>query len=339
MQMHETHISLAHGGGGTKMQDLLRSVVFPRLHNDRLDEMADAAVVSFPGGELAFTTDCFVVHPLFFPGGDIGRLAVCGTVNDLAMMGAAPMALSLACILEAGLPVETLTRVMDSIRATANEAGVEIVTGDTKVVEKGQADQMYLTTSGVGRLMAHAPKGWRTVVPGDAVVVSGTIGHHGVAIMAARAHLPFVTCLASDAAPLNGIVAAVLATVPDVRWMRDPTRGGLAAALNELAEQAGIEIALDGGAIPVAEDVRGAAEMLGLDPLYLANEGRFVLVCPEAQVDNAVAAMRAHPLGRSAMRIGSVTGAHAGGRVTMTTGVGGTRIIDMPSGEHLPRIC
>ena len=333
-------ITLAHGGGGTMMQDFLHDVVLPRLHNPALDDLADAAVLACPhGGELAFTTDSFVVQPLFFPGGDIGHLAVCGTVNDLAVMGAKPAALSLACILESGVPMDVVARVMDSVKASAADAGVPVVTGDTKVVEKGQADQIYLTTSGVGWRMPHAPAGWRSVQKGDAVMVSGSIGHHGVAVLAARAALPFTTPLSSDCAPLNGIVGLLLEAEREVRWMRDPTRGGLAAALNELAVQAGVGIELDAAAVPLADDVKGAAEMLGLDPLYLANEGRFVVVCPASRADKAIAVLRSHPLGRGAARIGTVTGPMPRGRVVMNTGFGGTRIVDMPSGEQLPRIC
>ncbi len=333
-------ITLAHGNGGTQMHDLLRRVMWAKLGNAYLREESDAAVLA-PRAEreLIFTTDSFVVQPLFFPGGDIGHLAVCGTVNDLAMMGAQPAALSLAMILEAGIDIALVERVVESVRATAEAAGVPVVTGDTKVVEAGQADQMYLTTSGVGWRAPGMPAGWRSVQSGDAVIVSGTIGHHGVAVLAARAALPFTTELRSDAMPLHTMVAAALAACPQIRWLRDPTRGGVAAALNELSAQTALSIELDGAAIPVADDVRGAAEVLGLDPLYLANEGRAVLVCPAAYSDTVLATLRAQPEGRTAARIGTIGAAAPGGRVTLVTAYGGVRLIDMPSGEQLPRIC
>ncbi|NLF39548.1 hydrogenase expression/formation protein HypE [bacterium] len=333
-------IKLSHGSGGLQMQDLLRARVWPRLDNEWLREQGDAAVLACPAGAQAvFTTDSFVVQPLFFPGGDIGHLSVCGTVNDLAMMGAEPAALSLAFILETGFPVESFDRIVESIAATARAACVAIVTGDTKVVERGHADGMYITTSGLGWKRGAAPTGWRTVEPGDAVIVSGTLGHHGVAVLAARNKLPFATELRTDAAPLNGMVKALLDAHPDVRWLRDPTRGGLAAALNELAEQAGIEVVIDEARVPVSPDVRGAAEVLGLDPLYLANEGRCVVVCPDAAAAGVVACLRAHEHGAGAARIGTVARRATPGRVLMKTLLGGTRIVDMPSGEQMPRIC
>jgi hydrogenase expression/formation protein HypE len=333
-------VTLAHGNGGTQMQELLRRVLWPRLGNAVLAEETDAAVLpTQPGAELVFTTDSFVVQPLSFPGGDIGHLAVCGTINDLAMMGAQPAALSLALIIEAGLPMATLEKIVDSIAATARAANVPIVTGDTKVVDHGQADGLFITTSGVGWRTRPAPAGWRSVQAGDAVLVSGTLGHHGIAVMVARAQLPFTSSLCSDAAPLHELTREILATGAGVRWLRDPTRGGLAAALNELAEQTGGAIELDGAAMPVADDVRGAAEVLGLDPLYLANEGRCVVVCAAGSADAVLARMRAHPLGRTAARIGTVQSVGGRGSVVMTTAYGGRRIVDMPSGEQLPRIC
>jgi hydrogenase expression/formation protein HypE len=333
-------ITLAHGNGGIQMQELLKRLVWPRLENEELLRQEDAAVLSCTGQtEAVFTTDAFTVQPLFFPGGDIGHLSVCGTVNDLAMMGAEPAALSLALIIEAGLAIDTLERVIDSIRHTADEAGVAVVTGDTKVVGTGQADKLFITTSGLGWRTGAAPTGVQTVKAGDAVIVSGTIGHHGVAILAARASLPFVSELRSDAAPLNHVVKDLVSTFPDIRWLRDPTRGGTAAALNELAEVSGLAIEIDGNAIPVSDDVRGAAEILGLDPLYLANEGRFITICPESRAEDVVALLRSHPVSGTAVRIGTVGDTVSAGRVVMKMGYGGTRIIDMPSGEQLPRIC
>jgi hydrogenase expression/formation protein HypE len=334
-------ITLAHGNGGVQMQELLQREIWPRLANTYLAEQGDAAVLpGIPNAELVLTTDGFVVQPLFFPGGDIGHLAVCGTINDVAMMGAEPVALALALILEAGLELEVVRRVMASIQATAAAAGVPVVTGDTKVVEAGKADGLYVTTSGVGWRRQALPTGWRTVRPGDAILVSGSIGHHGVAVMAARAQLPFSTPLRSDVAPLHTLVRALLAAVgAQVRWLRDPTRGGVAAALNELATQAGCEIELIADAIPVADDIRGAAEILGLDPLYLANEGRCLIVCAADAAETALACLHAHPLGTGAARIGTISAARAGGRVVLATGFGGRRIVDMPSGEQVPRIC
>lgn len=333
-------ITLAHGGGGLRMQEFLRRVVWPQLDNEYLREESDAAVLPVvEGRELVFTTDSFVVQPLFFPGGDIGHLAVCGTINDLAMMGAEPAGLALALILEEGVEVKVVERVIASVRATAEGAGVLVVTGDTKVVERGHGDGVYVTTSGVGWRRPGVIGGWRSVQPGDVVVVSGTIGHHGVAVLAARAGLPFERELRSDAVPLHRMVKAVLEGCRGVRWMRDPTRGGVAAALNELAAQAGLGIELDGDAIPVADDVRGAAEILGLDPLYLANEGRALFVCAADETDKLLEILRVQPEGRHAACIGVINGRVKGGRVVVKSGFGGVRLLDMPSGEQLPRIC
>ena len=336
----ENEITLAHGNGGVQMQELLSRIVIGRLGNETLNRQEDSAVLDVPPGARAvFTTDSFVVQPLFFPGGDIGHLAVCGTLNDLAMMGAAPAALSLALILEAGLPMATFERVIESIAATAEAAGVPIVTGDTKVVGPGQADKIFITTSGLGWRTSAAPTGFETVQEGDAIILSGTIGHHGVAILAARAELPFETELKTDATPLHTMVQELIQEYPAIRWMRDPTRGGVAAALNELASATGRYIAIENEAIPVTEEVRGAAELLGLDPLYLANEGRCVIVCAAADAEGVTAVLRRHVAGAGAVRFGTITGRKDGGRVVVTSGYGGTRIVDMPSGEQLPRIC
>ena len=333
-------ISLAHGNGGIQMRNLLHEQVFSILDNPTLREEEDGAVLSAEGkGDLVFTTDSFVVQPLFFPGGDIGHLAVCGTVNDIAMMGGVPEALSLAFIIESGLPLETLKKIVKSIKQTADEAGVNIVTGDTKVVEKGQADKIYINTSGIGWKKGNSPAGCYSVQINDVVIVSGTIGHHGVAVLAARNELPFVTKLKSDAMPVNKIVEKLLKNVPEIKWLRDPTRGGMAAALNELAEQTSFEIELEESAVPVAEDVRGAAEILGLDPLYLANEGRFVVVCPPEKADMVLDLIKSENPELSPAKIGTVKKTENGGRVVLSTIYGSSRIIDMPSGEQLPRIC
>ncbi len=335
----EKYISLAHGSGGTQMQELLQKLICPELDNKILREQNDSAVLENRGGELVFTTDSFVVQPIFFPGGDIGHLSVCGTVNDLAMMGAKPDALSLSLIIEAGFEIESLKKIILSIKNTANEAGVKIVTGDTKVVGVGQADKIYINTSGIGWRTEKVPTGWNTVQSGDAVIVSGTIGHHGVAILAARAELPFERELKSDAAVLSNVTVDLTKTFPDVRWMRDATRGGVAAVLNELALQTGFEIEIEEAKIPVTEDVRGAAEILGLDPLYLANEGRFVIICPGEKAEEIILFLRKYEISKTAQKIGGITHSSTPGKVILTTEYGSRRIIDMPSGEQLPRIC
>ena len=335
----EKNISLAHGSGGTQMQELLQKIIWPELDNKVLREQNDSAVLENRGGELIFTTDSFVVQPIFFPGGDIGHLSVCGTVNDLAMMGAKPDALSLSLIIEAGFEIESLKKIIISIKKTADEAGVEIVTGDTKVVGPGQADKIYINTSGVGWRKEKIPTGWNSVQSGDAVIVSGTIGHHGVAILAARAELPFEKELKSDAAVLSNVTSALIEKFPDVRWMRDATRGGVAAVLNELAVQTGFDIEIEEATIPVTEEVRGAAEILGLDPLYLANEGRFIIICPDEKSEEIISLLQKYEVSKTAQKIGTITCQANPGKVVLTTEYGSRRIIDMPSGEQLPRIC
>jgi hydrogenase expression/formation protein HypE len=290
-------------------------------------------------GRLAFTTDSFVVDPLFFPGGDIGRLAVCGTVNDLAAAGARPIALSAAFILEEGLDLETLDRAVASMRATADEVGVPIVAGDTKVVSRGSADKMFITTSGIGLL----PEGLESAAPnraspGDLVLLNGTLADHGMAVMVQREGLRFSTDIRSDCAPLYGLVAALLEVAPNTHCLRDPTRGGLAAALNELASQSGVCIQIEESAIPVNEDVRVACELLGIDPLHVANEGKMVAVVPESEAQVALEAMKAHPLGGRAAIVGRVQESPAG-RVYLRTALGSLRILDIPAGDLLPRIC
>jgi len=335
----KNQISLAHGSGGTQMQELLHNLIWPELDNQILREQNDSAILENHGGELVFTTDSFVVQPIFFPGGDIGHLSVCGTVNDLAMMGAKPDALSLSLIIEAGFEIESLKKIILSIKKTAEEAGVKIVTGDTKVVGAGQADKIYINTSGVGWRNEKVPTGWNTVQTGDAVIVSGTLGHHGVAILAARAELPFERELKSDAAVLSNVTVDLTEKFPDIRWMRDATRGGVAAVLNEIAVQSGFEIEIEEAKIPVTENVRGAAEILGLDPLYLANEGRFVIICPGEKSEKIISFLRKYEISETAQIIGNITSKTKQGKVVLTTEYGSRRIIDMPSGEQLPRIC
>jgi hydrogenase expression/formation protein HypE len=332
------HVLLGHGSGGLLTERLLREVILPAFANPVLDRLDDQAVLERPEGRLAFTTDSYVVTPLFFPGGDIGRLAVHGTVNDLAMGGARPLGLSVGFILEEGLPIETLQRVVASIGASARAVGVPIVTGDTKVVGRGAADQIFVNTSGVGVVPDGAALSAARVRPGDAVLVSGTVGDHGMAIMAARGSLGLEGALESDTAPLHTLVADLLAACPGVHALRDPTRGGLATTLHEIAARAGVGIRLVERAVPVDDHVRGACEILGLDPLFVANEGKLVAFVPEDAADRALAALRAHPLGRAAARVGTVTDAPRG-LVLVETALGSTRVLELPYGERLPRIC
>ena len=320
-------------------QALIRRIFYPAFDNEALLRGDDSAVVDLQGpGKVAVTTDSHIVSPLFFPGGDIGRLAVCGTVNDLAMVGARPLWLTAGFILEEGLPLEVLRRVAESMKAAAEESGVDIVAGDTKVAERGKADGLFINTSGVGVIPPGRQVGGGHARPGDVIVVSGTIGDHGIAVLAARGQLRFEAEVVSDMAPLNGLAEVMFAACPALAVLRDPTRGGLATALNEIAAQSGVGIVLDEAAIPVAMAVTSACELLGLDPLYIANEGKLVAAVPPGQVEGVIQAMKAHPLGRGSRRIGVVTDGPPGS-VRMRTLIGGTRIVDVPSGEMLPRIC
>lgn len=334
--MDET-IQLAHGAGGRMSAMLMEEVLRPVLGNPILDRMHDGAILE-PGGTIAFTTDSYVVAPRFFPGGSIGRLAVCGTVNDLAMSGAEAKYISLALILEEGLTVEELTRVLKDVRAAADEAGVTVVTGDTKVVGHGACDGIYINTAGIGEIFEGADIAPRNIRPGMDVIVSGFLGDHAATITAARHGLKLPDSIKSDAAPLNGLVKEMLRAVPEVACMRDPTRGGAAATLNELAAQSGTGILLDEELIPVRPEVEGVCELLGFEPLYLANEGKLIAFVPAEKTETLLDVMRAHPHGKEARRIGSVTG-KAPGQVTMKTALGGIRIVDMPTGSLVPRIC
>ncbi len=331
-------IRLAHGGGGIYTRQLLEEVFLPLFGNPVLDPLDDSAVVSMTDKRLAFTTDSFVVNPIFFPGGDIGRLAVCGTVNDLAAVGAKPIFLSLGLILEEGFSMDDLKRIALSIKQTADEAGVRIATGDTKVVERGHCDRLFINTTGIGVFDGTHPVSGSGAKPGDSILVNSSLGRHGMAIVTARTELGFSDRIRSDASPLGLLVETVLRFVPDVHAMRDATRGGLAAVLNEIAERSRVGMELDEETIPVDEDVRGACELLGFDPLYVANEGVMVFFVPEDRTDDALSAMKTHPYGRSAVAIGRVT-AESRGRVVINTRLGSRRIVDMPSGEQLPRIC
>jgi hydrogenase expression/formation protein HypE len=340
---HHDRIVLGHGGGGRLTAELIERLFRPRLGNPTLDAGDDAALIVLAeplpaGARLAFTTDAHVVRPLFFPGGDIGRLAVCGTVNDLAMMGARPLGLAAAFVIEEGLDTALLARVVDSMRDAACEAGVAIVAGDTKVAERGKVDGLYIATAAVGVVPPGRDCRAAGARPGDAVIVSGSLGEHGLAVLAARGELALRTAIVSDVAPLHGMVEALFAAGVEVHALRDPTRGGLAAALNEIAARSGVGLVLDEVAIPVRPEVAAACEMLGFDPLHLPNEGRLVAFLPEGQTAPALAALRAHPLGAGAVVIGRVEVAPRA-RVLLRTTIGGTRIVDVPAGELLPRIC
>ncbi|MCX8068497.1 MAG: hydrogenase expression/formation protein HypE [Anaerolineae bacterium] len=333
-------IRMGHGAGGRMMADLLQEVFLPLLDNPLLRQLADATVLP-PGGAghlLAVSTDSFVVRPLFFPGGDIGSLAVHGTVNDLAMRGARPLWLTAAFILEEGLPVEDLRRVVRSMADAAMRAGVAIVAGDTKVVERGHGDGVFINTTGVGVVPDGVDIGPHRIRPGDVILINGTIGDHGIAVLSQREGLGFETELTSDSAPLHDLVRALLEAAPHTHCLRDPTRGGVAAALNELAAAAGGGIELNETAVPIKPAVAAACEMLGFDPLTIANEGKLLAFVPPDEAEAALEVLRAHPLGREAARIGVVTEEHPG-LVLARTGIGGRRVVDMPLGELLPRIC
>lgn len=336
--MRSDRILLAHGSGGTMMRELIEDLIVNEFQEDALKRLDDAATLPFSGGKLAFSTDTYVVHPLFFPGGDIGRLAVCGTVNDVATSGATPLYLSVGLVLEEGFPVEELRTILQSMRDAAREAGVHIVTGDTKVVDKGHGDGCFINTAGVGSLAEGVDLSGSYCKPGDKVLVSGTMGDHGIAIISTREGLEFSTDIETDAAPLNKLIANVLAAAPDTRCFRDPTRGGLSSTLNELAGASGVQITVEETAVPVKPQVRGASEMLGYDVFQVANEGKMVAVVPAEQAEAALAAMKASPYGEDAAIIGDVAEGSAG-KVYVHTAFGATRIMDMLVGEQLPRIC
>ncbi|MGL6160542.1 hydrogenase expression/formation protein HypE [Microbulbifer sp.] len=341
--IQEARIDLSHGSGGRAMRDLVNDVFLSAFANPTLAALEDQARIPLAdlcaaGDRLAFTTDSYVVDPLFFPGGDIGELAVNGTVNDLAVSGAVPLYLSCGVILEEGFALADLRRIAGSMARAAEAAGVQIVTGDTKVVPKGAADKLFINTSGVGAIPAGVEIAAGRARPGDRILVNSFIGDHGVAILAAREELALQVPIESDTRPLNGLVRALLDACPQVHCLRDATRGGLATVLNEFAESAGVCMELEEAAIPVRDEVRGVSEILGLDPLYYANEGVLVAVVPESCAERALATMRAHPAGAGAASIGEIT-AEPAGRVVMRSGFGGGRIVDMLIGEQLPRIC
>jgi hydrogenase expression/formation protein HypE len=334
------HVLLGHGSGGQLTNDLIRRLFVPVFDNAVLSALEDQATLDLPRStqRIAVTTDSFVVRPIFFPGGDIGKLAVHGTVNDLAVGGARPLWLTAAFILEEGLPLVDLQRIAASMRQACDEAGIALVTGDTKVVDRGKGDQIFITTTGVGIVPDGVSLSIRNARPGDRILVSGTMGDHGIAIMSVREGIEFETVLESDTAPLHDLARLMLETCPTIRCMRDPTRGGLASALNELAAASRVGVSIEETAIPVRPEVRGACEMLGLDPLYVANEGKLIAVVPDEKADTLLAAMRQHPRGRDAAIIGTVVANHIS-MVVLQSRIGGERIVTMLAGEQLPRIC
>ena len=330
-------ILLAHGSGGKLSHDLIEKKLLPHLANPMLNRLDDSAIFEF-SGHLAFTTDSYVVNPIFFPGGDIGKLAICGTVNDLSMNGAKPLYLSLSLILEEGFSLSELDRIVESIKAAVEEAEVRIITGDTKVVNRGQADKLFINTSGIGVIPLGIDISGANAKAGDKIILSGTIGDHGIAVMCQREGLKFSTPVQSDCAPLNKLVAQMLKSSPRIHCLRDPTRGGLATVLNEFAQQSNVGIVLEEDKIPIKESVKAACELLGFDPIYVANEGKLVAMADSADADKILTQMKQNSYGRDAAIIGEVSNAHPG-RVIMKTKLGPSRVVDMLSGELLPRIC
>jgi len=332
------HVDMSHGSGGRAMAQLVEQLFAAAFDNEFLAQRNDQALLPQPEGRIVMATDCHVVSPLFFPGGDIGCLSVHGTINDVAMSGARPLYLAAGFILEEGFALADLKRIVESMAGAAREAGVPIVTGDTKVVEKGKGDGVFITTTGVGVVPPGIHISGDRARPGDRIIVSGTVGDHGMAVMSQRESLAFGTDLLSDTAALHGLVAAMIAAVPELRVLRDPTRGGLATTLNEIAVQSGVGMLIDEAAVPVQRQVQAACEFLGLDPLYVANEGKLVAIVPAEQAERLLRAMQAHPLGRQAALIGEVL-ADAHHFVQMRTRFGGKRIVDWLAGDQLPRIC
>ncbi|MHC5082759.1 MAG: hydrogenase expression/formation protein HypE [Planctomycetota bacterium] len=333
-------IMMAHGGGGRLMGDLIAKTIVPKFGDGSSVQLNDSAVVDVPAGKLCLTTDSFVVKPLFFNGGDIGKLSVCGTVNDLAVAGATPLALTLSLILEEGLDMDVLEKVLQSIGDTANAAGVNIITGDTKVVDKGAADGIFINTAGIGVQMDGANPGFDQITPGDVILINGTLGDHGMTIMSQREGLKFDTPLASDCACLNELTTQLYEALgPDVKFMRDPTRGGVAATLNEVAQTAGVNVELSEEAIPVNKTVQTAADMLGFDLLNIANEGKVLAVVSPDAAEKTLEIWKSHPLGANAAIIGKITDTDSSPLVELITKIGGRRIVQTPYGRELPRIC
>jgi hydrogenase expression/formation protein HypE len=336
--MNYDKILLEHGGGGLLSNELIAEKFLPRFHNIYLDRLEDSAVLTIGSQKFCFTTDSYVVSPIFFPGGNIGSLAVHGTVNDLSVCGGKPLYLSTGFILEEGFPVESLDIIIQSMAEAASSAGVKIVTGDTKVVPRGAADGIFINTSGIGIVEYPALLSTKNILPGDVIILNGTIGDHGAAIMKARENLSIEADILSDSAPLNDLIATVLKASLNIHCMRDATRGGLGAIMAEIAKSAKVQIAINERDIPVQENVRGVCEILGLDPLFLANEGKMVLFCLQADAQRILSAMKNHKYGKNAAIIGSV-GEMGKGRVVLKTFIDGERIIDLPTGELVPRIC
>ncbi len=336
--MSEDKILLAHGSGGKLSHDLILKLFLPIFLNPFLEPLDDSAEIPIEKERLAFTTDSYVVNPLFFPGGDIGRLAVCGTINDLSMKGADPSYLSLSLIIEEGVPIETLRKIISSIHLTAEEAGVKIVTGDTKVVEHGAVDQLFINTAGIGWIKEGLHLSGKNARPGDTILLSGYIGDHEIAILSQREGFQFQEDLVSDCAPLNDLVQRMLKVSPTIRCMRDPTRGGLATALNEIAIASNVGVVIEEERIPIRESVRGICELLGLDPLYLANEGKLIAICPVEESERLLEVMKKHSLGKNTEIIGKVVEEHPK-KVVLRTLIGGYRILDMLTGGQYPRIC
>ncbi len=338
--MNQKEILLNHGSGGKLSQDLFKSVFGKYFGNPILDKLTDSAIVESPGTHLAFTTDSYVVDPIFFPGGNIGTLAVCGTVNDLSVAGAEPIMLSTGFIIEEGFPLSKLEEVVSEMAAKAKEAGVSIVTGDTKVVNKGKCDGLFINTSGIGRVdqaRKHISYG-ETISPGDVILINGTLGDHGMAILSKRNEINLHTKIASDCAPLNGIIQDVLAVSDKVRFMRDATRGGLATVLCECVTNREYGIRIDESTLPLRESVMGMCDMLGFDPLYIANEGKVVMIVAPEDAQRVLETMQQHPYGKEAAIVGEVVADHPG-KVTLQTEIGGKRIVEIPAGDQLPRIC
>ncbi len=331
-------ILLEHGGGGLLSGELIAEHFVPRFRNPFLERLEDSAVLTIDGQKLCFTTDSYVVSPIFFPGGNIGSLAVCGTVNDLAVCGGVPLYMSCGFIVEEGFSMKTLDAILATMADKAAEAGIKIVTGDTKVVARGAADGIFINTSGIGLVNYPGVLSVKSIQPGDAIIVNGTIGDHGAAIIGARENLSLSSDILSDTAPLNELVAGILAASPNIHCMRDATRGGLGAILAEIARSAPVHIDIDEKCIPVQDSVRGVCEILGFDPLFLANEGKLVVFCASSDAQNVLTAMQDHKYGRKAAIIGTVSKA-AQGRVVLKTSIGGERMIDLPTGELVPRIC
>jgi len=335
--MNDT-ISLAYGGGGILTQSLINELIVKELGNEALNKLDDSAILGLPKGKIAFTTDSYVVQPIFFRGGDIGKLAVCGTVNDLSMVGASPLCLSLSLIIEEGFAFDDLRKIIKSVRQASKEAGVKVVCGDTKVVEKRAADKIFINTSGIGKGISKNSISGSNVRPGDVVIVSGSIGDHGIAILSEREGIEFKAHIKSDCAPLNGLVKAMIKTGADLHCMRDPTRGGLATILNEIAKQSHAGIEIDEDRVPVKEEVKGACEILGLDPFYIANEGKLVAFVKAKDASKVLKTMKKHKYGKASKIIGRVTSRNRN-VVILKTSVGGERILENFSGEQLPRIC